>query len=165
MKTGTIYSTDLIGQDLTRRLRAPCKSLTFYAHLFLAVVLGGGAGIWFTIYSSGLDVDKVSAALLTYFPALVAAAVIDFTQEKQIYLRSFGLIAAGIFFIIFMAAATEPAGFRCFWGSLGALLGVLFWWVANGEKSWVIDVDAENATGGSIKKDLLKSKDDKEWKT
>jgi peptidoglycan/LPS O-acetylase OafA/YrhL len=164
MDTETIHSIALIGPDLKRRLRAPCKSLTFYAHLFLAVLLGGGAGIWFTAFKSGLDVDRLSAALLTYFPALVAAALIDFTHEKQPYLRSFGLIALCWFVAIFAIAATREHAEQFVWASLGAVCAVFFWWVANGEKPWVQDVEAENATGGNVTRQLLKS-DDKDWKT
>jgi hypothetical protein len=95
---------------------------------------------------------------------LAAAALIEFTQEEQLYLRSFGLIAAGVFLVIFFVAATRPHDGKLGWAALGALLGVLFWWVANGEKDCFRDVKAENAIGGNEARQLLKS-EDKEWKT
>ena len=162
MDAPTINSLDLIGRDLKRRLHAPCKSITFYEHLFLAVLLGGGAGIWFTIYRSGLDIEKLSASILTYFPALVAIAAIEFIQERQPYLRAFGSIAAGFFLMIFLVAATRSPVWQIAWALLGAALAVLFWWVANGEKDCFRDVHAENATGGNVTRDLLKS-DESGW--
>jgi hypothetical protein len=163
METETVKSIDVICGVLIRRMRAPGRSVTFYAHLFLAVLLGGGAGIWFTLLKSGFDVDKLAAALLTYFPALVAAALIDLTQERQPYLRSFGLISAGGFLTIFVIGATRVHGAQCAWAFLGALLSVLFWWIANGDKTWVRDVAPDAATGGDVTKDLLKSEDEG-WK-
>lgn len=163
MKTEAIYSLDLVGRDLTRRLNAPIKSVTFYAHLLVAVLLGGGAGVWYSIYQNGLEMQPLAAALLTYFPALVAAALIDFTHERQPYLRSFGLIAAGVFLTIFLIAATRTPYWQCAWALGGTIMSVLFWWAANGEKSCFKDIDYEDSQGGDLKKPLL-STNDPTWK-
>jgi hypothetical protein len=143
-------SLGFLKQDLKRRLKTPIKSVTFYAHLFLAVLAGGGAGIWYTMYQDGFAMEKLAAALLTYFPALVAAAVIDFTHEEQPYLRSFGLLSGLVFFVIFMAAITRASTshWQFFWAFVGTVFAILFWWFANGEKPCFKDVVAINAAGG-----------------
>ena len=154
---------ELLGGDLRRRFNAPKWSVTFYAHLFLAVLLGGGAGIWYTLYESGFHSKSLAGPLLTYFPALVAAALIDFTHEKQPYLRSFGLISGGVFLIIFFFAALSEANWKLVWALGGTLLSVFFWWVANGEKECFRDVQPDASTGGDINTPLLKSTDST-WK-
>ncbi len=127
-------SMGLLGRDLKRRFETPIKSVTFYAHLALAVLLGGGAGIWYSFFQNGLSIEPLAAALLTYFPALVAAAIIDFTHEEKAYLRSFGLIAAGVFLVIFLTAATRTPTWQLVWATGGTCLSIAFWWLANGEK-------------------------------
>lgn len=143
-------SVGFLKRDLKRRLKTPIKSVTFYAHLFVAVLAAGGAGIWYTMYQDGFGMEKLAASLLTYFPALVAAAVIDFTHEEQPYLRSFGLLSGLGFFVVFMAAVTRASTshWQFCWALLGTLLGILFWWFANGEKRCFRDVVAINAAGG-----------------
>lgn len=140
----------LLWVDVRRRFQAPTGSVTFYAHLFLAVLLGGGLGIWNTLYQFGLignwDSAILAGALYTYFPAIVAAALIDLTHEKQPYLRSFGLLSAAFFAVLFFFATTTAPNLRLGFSIVGALLGVMFWWIANGEKDCFKDVNPESAT-------------------
>ena len=80
-------SIELLYRDTRRRLCAPVKSVTFYAHLLLAVLVCGGLGIWNTLYQCKLnsqwDTFTIAAALYTYFPAVAAAALIELTHERQ----------------------------------------------------------------------------------
>jgi hypothetical protein len=153
---GSFESIGLLRRDLARRFKTPYKSVTFYAHLSLAVVLGGGAGIWYAIFQNGLQTETLAAALLTYFPALVAAAIIDFTHEREPYLRSFGLIAAGIFLVIFLAAVTHPPFGQLLWAMAGTILSITFWWLANGEKECFKDAAVAVAQENSEVKGLSK---------
>jgi hypothetical protein len=155
--------------DLRRRIRAPIRSVTFYTHLLLAVMVGGGLGVWYEVFYRGVVLDKwnmhaISAALFTYFPPLVAAALIDFAHERQPYLRSFGLSAAGLFGIIFALAVMTSDIWSLRWSGLGSILAVLFWWVASGEKDCFKDIHPESATGGPVDRELPKS-DQTGWKT
>jgi hypothetical protein len=108
-------------------------------------------------------VSAISAALFTYFPAVFAAALIDFTQEKQPYLRSFGLSAAGLFAGIFLLSVITSDWWQLFWAIVGSVLAVLFWWVASGEKDCFKDIDPDSAWGGDVTRELPKS-DESGWK-
>ena len=146
-----IDSWTALFRDLEHRFRAPVRSVTFFEHLFLAVVLGGGLGIWYEMVFKGCIKDEwcmksITAALFTYFPAIVATALIDWTHENQPYRRSFGLIAAGGFALIFILAVTTSPLFQLFWAVIGTILAVLFWWLANGEKNCFRDINPEAAT-------------------
>jgi hypothetical protein len=143
-------SIKVLFRDGQRRFKAPTRSVTFYAHLCLAVLIGGGLGIWNTLYQCKLtanwDAATIAAALYTYFPAIVAAALIDFTHEKQPYLRSFGLLSATLFAILFFFSTTTAPDARVKFALTGAVLSVLFWWMANGEKDCFKDIDPSAAT-------------------
>lgn len=143
-------SAGLLCADLKRRLKTPIKSVTFYLHLFGAIIICGGAGIWYTWYQDGFVVQKLSGALLTYFPALVAAAVIDFTHEDQPYLRSFGVLSGILFITLFLITVSRDSNSYCQFGLalVGTVLSILFWWFANGEKRCFKDVVPINAAGG-----------------
>jgi len=151
-------SIELLWRDARRRLWAPVKSVTFYAHLLLAVLVCGGLGIWNTLYQCKLngqwDMLNIAAALYTYFPAIAAAALIELTHERQPYLRSFGLLSAAFFVGIFFFATTTQPETRAIWAGIGALLGVLFWWIANGEKACFKDIDPNAATPDPAKEEL-----------
>jgi hypothetical protein len=163
MSSEPVDSIKPLLRDLKRRWNAPKRSVTFYKHLIVGVLVGGGAGIWFTLCKKGMDTPEVAAALLTYFPPLVAAGVIEFTQERQPYLQSFGLIAAAFFLMLFLVAVFVPPAFQLLLALASAILSVLLWWVAVGEKDWVRDIRAEAATGGDVNQPLLKS-DETNWK-
>lgn len=162
-----INSIELLLADLRRRFWAPTRSVTFYTHLLLAVVVGGGLGVWYQVIYRGLiretwDVDAISAHLFTYFPAIAAVALIDFTQEPQPYLRSFGLCAAGLFAGIFGLAVTTSKWPQLSWAIIGSLLAVFFWWVASGEKDCFKDINPSAATPDPT---VQMSGDHKNWKT
>src|SRR5260370_41832130 len=97
MDTTPQKSMDLIWPELVTRFWAPCKSVTFYAHLFFGVVLCGGVGIFVTFLNSQWRVEGISAGLLGYFPAFVGAAVLHFTWGVRPYLRFFSFIEFFVF--------------------------------------------------------------------
>lgn len=163
-----INSIQPLCMDLRRRFWSPTRSVTFYTHLFLAVAFGGGLGIWYQVGYLGLlrdqwELPAISAALFTYFPAIFAAALIDFTQEKQPYLRSFGLSAAGLFAAIFLLSVTTKGWPQFWWAIAGSFLAVLFWWVASGEKDCFKDIDPNSAWGGDVSRELPRA-DESGWK-
>jgi hypothetical protein len=139
-------SIALLQDDLRRRFVAPTRSVTFYLHLFFAVVIGGGFEIWYQVVFHGIiqnewSCEAISSALFGYFPAIVAVALIDFVHEPQPYLRSFGLAAAGVFLVILFLALGTSSLFRLSWALAGGLLAVLFWWAASGEKNCFKDIN------------------------
>ena len=160
-------SLTLLRQDLRRRFATPVGSVTFYLHLFLAVIVGGGFEVWYQVIYKGVirnawDCEAVSSALFSYFAAIVSVAIIDFVHEPQPYLRSFGLAAAGIFLVIlFLALGTSPVP-RLLWAGLGAVLAVLFWWAASGEKNCFKDINPSAATP---EPSVKMAGDSKDWKT
>jgi len=150
-------------KDLGQRFRYPLRSFTFYAQLGITVVGCGGAGIWYTIYTDGLRVQSLAAALLTYFPPLVAASTVDFIQEKQKpYLRMFGFSVGVALAGIFLFAVCHSPELKLSCGLIGTLCSLIFWWLANGEKDWVKDNPANAATGGNVQDPLLGEETD--WK-
>ena len=163
MATATQKSMQLIWPELVHRFWAPCKSVTFYAYLFLGVILCGGSGVLMTFLKSRWGVEDISAALLGYFPALVGAAVLEFTAEYQPYLRSLGVIALSVLLpVTFFVARTEH-GWQLFWSLTGTVLSILLWWVANGLNKRFDDVKPQSALGGDESGSLPESQD-KEWK-
>jgi hypothetical protein len=156
-------SMELIWSDLAIRFRTPCKSVTFYTHLLLGVVLCGGAGVLMTFLKSKWGIEDLSAALLGYFPALVGAGALEFTSEYQPYLRSLGIIALTILVPVTFFAARTERGWQLFWCLIGTLFGISFWWVANGLNKRFDDVKPESALGGDEAGSLAVSPD-KDWK-
>jgi len=144
-------SLELLLEDLRRRFAAPVKSVTFYLHLSLAVIIGGGFEVWYQIVFKGIirsdwHCEAISSALFAYFPAIVSVALIDFIHERQPYLRSFGLASAGFFLVILaLALGTSPFP-QLFWATLGAVLAIFFWWAASGEKDCFKDINPSAAT-------------------
>jgi hypothetical protein len=155
-------SVEMIWPELVHRFLTPCTSVTFYAHLFLGVVIFGGFGVYFAIYKSHWSVEETSAALLSYFAALAGAALLEFDSENQPYLRSFGLIAFGIFIIVFALVVLTEHWFQLFWSLTGTVLGILFWWVANGLNERFNDVKPQSALGGDPSSSLQES-DEEGW--
>lgn len=145
-----LKSLDLLPGELKRRFKTPLKSVTFWAHLFVAVVGLGGAGIWYSLIECKLsgqwDMAAIAAALCTYFPAVAGAAYVDSSSEGQPYIRSFGIIAIAVFVIlIFLSVFTIRDG-SIIWGIIGTVLSILFWWVVNADKSCFRDVDGDGST-------------------
>jgi hypothetical protein len=150
-------SLELLPHDLWERFVAPVKSVTFYCHLFVGVIVFGGLGVYFAIWASHWLMKDTSAALLCYFPALAAAAMLEFDSQPQPYLRSFGIIALVTFIILFAFGTLSSAGWQFFWSIVGTILSVLFWWVANGLNDRFHDVKPQSALGPDPAGDLPKS--------
>jgi hypothetical protein len=152
-------SLTLLPGDLRKRFLAPRKSVTFYCHLFVGVIVFGGLGVYFAIWQSHWSMSETSAALLCYFPALAAAAMLEFDTQDQPYLRSFGILALVSFVILFLFGIDSNAGWQLFWSVIGTTLSVLFWWVANGLNDRFNDVKPQSALGGDPTVGLPKTSD------
>jgi hypothetical protein len=145
-----LKSLDLLPGELKRRFLTPLKSVTFWAHLIVAVIGLGGAGIWYSLIECRItehwSMSAIAAALCTYFPAVAGAAYVDSSSEGQPYFRSFGIIALAVFVIlIFLSVFTIRDG-SILWGTIGSILSILFWWVVNADKSCFRDVDGDGST-------------------
>jgi len=140
-------SLNLLPGDLRKRFLAPSKSVTFYCHLFVGVIVFVGLGVYFAIWRAD-SIGETSAALLCYFPALAAAAMLEFDSQDQPYLRSFGILALVIFLILFLFGVKSGSGWQFFWSVIGTLLSIMFWWVANGLNDRFNDVKPQSAIGG-----------------
>ncbi|HKB97146.1 MAG TPA: hypothetical protein VKD23_00030 [Terriglobales bacterium] len=156
-------SIDLIWPELTSRFYAPCKSVTFYSYLVFGVIICGGSGVLTVFLKSEWSMSDVSAALLGYFPALFGAAVLEFTTEHQQWLRSLGLIGLCVLLAVAFIAVKTEEGWQLFWALTGTVLGILFWWVANGLNTRFDDVQPQSALGGDPSGTLQQSSD-KEWR-
>jgi hypothetical protein len=152
-------SLKLLPGDLRKRFLAPCKSVTFYCHLFVGVIIFGGLGVSLAIWKSDWSMSEISAALLCYFPALAAAAMLEFDTQDQPYLRSFGILALVIFVILFLLGIDSGSGWQFLWSSVGTGLSILFWWVANGLNDRFNDVKPQSALGGDPSGHLKKASD------
>lgn len=145
-----LKSLDLLPGELKRRFKTPVKSVTFWAHLLVAVAGLGGAGIWYSLIVSSVDEESrwpnIAAALCTYFPAVAGAAFVDSSSDNQPYFRSFGIIAiAGFVLLIFFSAINIHEG-SIGWGVMGSFLSILFWWVVNADKPCFRDVNSDAPT-------------------
>lgn len=157
-------SMQLIWPELVGRFWAPCKSVTFYAYLFFGVILCGGAGVSLTFLKPSWHAGDISIALLGYFPALFGAAVLEFTAEVQPYLRFFSFIAVCPFAVLAVLVAKTSDGWQLGIAILGALLSILFWWLANGQKKCFDDVVPQSAIGGDTSAKLSQPHDEG-WQT
>jgi hypothetical protein len=151
----------LLKDDLKNRLITPWKTVTFYKHLLGGLVVFGGVGVTFTIFKSPWSMAETSTALLCYFPAIAGTAMLDFEAEDQPYLRSFGFVGLMPFILIFCLGFYSKGCAQFFWSVLGALLSILFWWMANGLNDRFNDVvfKPKNAIGGDPSAALDKSPD------
>lgn len=155
----TPNSIQLIWSDLKHRLRTPCGSMTFYAHLGFGVILCGAVGVWTIPLRSSWHIENVSAALLGYFPALLGGAVLQFTEDSQPYLRSFAFIALFALTPVTIAAYITHHSWQLIWSFAGTILSILLWWVANGlDKRWD-DVKPQSAVGGDASTPLSHQQD------
>jgi len=152
-------------QELFARLKAPYKSVTFYKHLFFGVILCGGAGVFLTVLKPQWAMEDFSAALLGYFPALVGGAVLEFTEEEQPYLRSFGFLAICLLLPVIVAAVKAQHYWQLAWCCIGTILSLLLWWVANGLDDRFNDVKPESALGGNDLTGKISGTDDTGWQT
>jgi hypothetical protein len=157
MPTTQLGSIRLIPRDLVNRFKAPYESATFYKHLFFGVILCGGAGVFLTILKPQWVMEDFSAALLGYFPALVGGAVLEFTEEQQPYLRSFGFLALCLLLPLTVVAVRTQHGWQLLWCITGTILSILLWWVANGLDNRFNDVTAQSALGGDVSSGLPQS--------
>ncbi len=157
MDTQPRPSMQLILPKLKHRLKAPSQSVTFYAYLFVGVMIFGGLGVYIAIWRSHWLMAEISAALLGYFPALVGAALLEFDSEDQPYLRSFGFCALGFFSVVAALVVITEQGMQLTIALVGTFFGILFWWVANGENPRFRDVMPTNAIGGDASGNLTKS--------
>jgi hypothetical protein len=137
--------------DLKRRLKTTRLSTTFYTHLLFVVILGGSIGVWFPLLQGGWKMENIATTVLTYFPVIVAVALLEFIEEDQLYLRNFGLSSAFILGVIFLIAATRnDPDVKYYWALLGTVLSVVLWWIANGENPRFRDYDPNNAVAGPL---------------
>ena len=151
MNANGCNSLSLLRADFNRRILAPVKSVTFYTHLICSVILGGGIGVIYTIYTCCVDdtwsLNTVSTSLLTYYPALVAASILELQQDNQPYRRNASLLFLFLFILVFLVAVCNPAPFgRFIIACIGTLFSILVWWFANGEKSYFYDIIPTDAT-------------------
>jgi hypothetical protein len=156
-------SMDLIGPELARRFWTPCKSVTFYSYLIFGVIVCGGSGVLTIFLKPRWSAADISAALLGYFPALFGAAALEFTAEHQQYLRSLGLIAVSVLLTVAFIVVKTEQGWQLLFSSAGTVLGIFFWWVANGLNKRFDDVLPQSALGGDVSGNLPQSQDP-EWK-
>lgn len=143
-------SIEALRHEIPSRFRAPWLSMTFYLYLAIGVIGGGGMGIWNTLHQTrylGWHWETIAAALYTYFPAIVATALLDLQQEERKYWKSFGLFALFPFAIVFyFSTVGDSMGWRFVWAFFGSMLALAFWVVANGDKDCFRDLDIEAAT-------------------
>jgi hypothetical protein len=143
-------SVQAVRAQIGPRFLAPWCSVTFYAQLLLGIIGGAGLGIWYTIYHNrylGWDWDSMAVALFTYFPAIAAAAFIDFQQDKEKYWQQFGVAASVPFAVLFFVAASLPGpGWRFTVAFMASILSIAFWCVANGENINYRDFDPNAPT-------------------
>ena len=89
---------------------------------------------------------QVATTILTYFPAIVAVALLEFVEEDQLYLRNFGISSALFLAVIFLVAATRTDSYMKYsWALVGSALSILLWWIANGENPRFRDYNPRNA--------------------
>jgi hypothetical protein len=148
-KTGTDSLSRLWG-DITLRLRGPARSVTFYSHLIISVIVGGGLGVWHYLHavSFGEEIFKasiLSTALFTYFPSIVAAAYLETAQEKQPYWRAFGQLFAFVFLILFISCVSSTGRTQLAVSALATILAVFTWWIVNGQKDYFSDIAPESS--------------------
>jgi len=164
METQSPKSLQLIYPELRRRFLAPCGSVTFFLHLIGGVIIFGGIGVFYSIWRPHLATEQISGALLGYFPPLVGAALLEFDLEDQPYIRSFGLFAFIVFFILTVFIITSAHWWQLVLSIIGTASGILFWWVAHGLNSRFNDVKPQSAIGGDPSAELHASTD-KDWAT
>ena len=143
-------SIEALGHQIPARFCAPWRSMTFYLHRAIGVVGGGGLGIWYSLHEArihGIDWIGVTAALFTYFPAIVATALLDIQQDERVYWKSFGLFCTVPFGILFYLSVTgDVTGYRFVWALLGSFLAIAFWCIANGDKECFRDLRPDAPT-------------------
>jgi len=143
-------SVQAVRSQIIPRFKAPWGSVTFYLQLILGIIAGAGLGIWYPLWShpvSGINWDDVATAILTYFPAIAAAGLVDFQQDDQKYWQRFGLIIAVLFVPLFLLAASiSSTGCRIFVALMLSFLSIAFWCCANGENPHYQDIDPEAPT-------------------
>ena len=173
-----------LSRELRRRSTEPFKHVPFVFYLVVAVIVFGGLGIWVelvklllasppaaqpsampgaTLAPAGPDISSLITALVTYFPALIGSAALQFslalikrTDKTLISFALFILVtssAAAILLSIFSAA--HSGGVLC----LGVLLcigAVWVWVIANADDDTFRRVPSkvDAASGGDPDREL-----------
>jgi len=150
METRELPSLKLIPFVLRHRFVTPFWSSTFYAHLIGGVILLGGSGVWFALIKSQRSIEETTTALLGYFASLVGAALLEFSDDEQPFIRTFGIFSAIVLiYLALLLVALLGAVGQLVVAIFGSILGLAYWWVANGlNRRFTHDINPNSAIGG-----------------
>lgn len=166
-------------RDVVERLLTPLLHPTFVWYLIGGVILLGGVPVAIEFFRFKIEMQQYVAAttadpaaviprpskqailtaLHTFYPALAwsSAMQINFADSKEVKksLRSFAFVVATVALLlsILMTAArvlfTETASLQV--GSVGVVLAIFLWWMANAKEQTFRDPDpGQTSQGGSV---------------
>jgi hypothetical protein len=133
----------------------------------VAVVLVGGAGVWFELHSYVFYVpthedplpsaSALRIAVVTFFPALAGSSCMQliWAENHHKSLRAFAITALAVMTgIVFAIAPSAVSNSIALWTGLAASAFALWtWWIANAKQRDLLDIDAPTGkrdTGGDL---------------
>lgn len=148
-------------REVWKRCYLPLGHPTFIVYFLIIIVVFGGLGVLIKLYRilsiEPTDQDKLALAqdLSTYLLAVIAASFVDLDFSESSNLRSLRMLALALLLIggmcgVISQVATTPR-IALFSATLGTMLGLFLWWIANYDNTKLIekDPDPKNPVGGS----------------
>jgi len=149
-------------RELRKRTVEPLSHASFVMYFCAAVVLVGGAGVWFELHSYVFHVPTVEhplptasalrIAVITFFPALAGSSCMQliWAEDHNKSLRAFAITALAALACLVVAIA--PSAVRNSTalgvGLFASIVALWTWWIANAKQRDLLDIDA--ATGKKV---------------
>ena len=146
-------------RELRKRTVEPLSHASFVMYFCVAVVLVGGAGVWFETHSYVFHVptaehplpssSALRIAVITFFPALAGSSCMQliWAEDHHKSLRAFAITAlAALTGLVFAIAPSAVSNSAALWtGLVASIVALWTWWIANAKQRDLLDLDA--ATG------------------
>ena len=129
--------------EVKRKFTKPWSNPSFLGYFLVCVIIGGGAGVYISIYEYACTLEsyRITLSVGTYYAAIMAAAFADINMSNKIESKSaffiYSLLACiigAILLLITYLLANSNHIFGAFvTSSVGCLLALSMWIIANSD--------------------------------
>lgn len=154
------------------RLKSPIEHPEFILYFLFVVVVIGGNGIWYSLWSEShpstslnqaamvgdrtpdINHRNVISALVSYALALMTAGSADLLLSKTKYIRGviamLGVSLLIVSVILFITALMSDTTYGYGFGISAVILSLITWWISNAEKPEFVEPEQNDGPGNSF---------------
>jgi uncharacterized protein YacL len=147
----------MIWAELVRRTEKPSREFVYWGFFLVFVAVLGGLAIWVEVVQylrTSVDVrdpSNIYTALVTFFPAVIAASCAQMMMEAQnrrLHMFSLATLVFSTIGGILLIVAPRPAATPLWFVAVALSLAALWvWWIANADNRSLHD-EPDAAVGG-----------------